>query len=123
MATRKRGETLRELVNRMLDETGWSGRETARRAEEKGLALNYNTINEVRNGRRTEVTDATLEGFAGVFGLNVDDVRAAAGVAPRDDSTDPELLRLHASLTPEEKKQALATYRAYVNGLKKLRQS
>lgn len=121
MAKRLPNETLQDLVSRLIAENGWSGRDTARRAEDKGYVLNYNTVNEIRNGRRVVVTDATVEAIAGVFGIPESQVRDAANMPPRDDTTDPELLKLHSTLTPDEKRAALAAYKAYVAGLKRLR--
>ena len=122
MARRKRGESLRALVARMLAENDMSGREFARQAAARGYSVSYTTINAIANGTRQHVTSDTLEAIADVFGLDESDVRQAAGVAPLDDTTDPQLLALHRTLTPEEKVAALRVYREYVRTLRGLRE-
>lgn len=123
MSKRKRGENLRDLVARLLAENDMSGREFARRAERAGYSVSYTTINSIGNGTRQHVTSDTLAAIAQVFGIAEDEVRAAAGAPARDDSTDPQLLALHQSLSPEEKDAALRMYREYVRTLRGLRSS
>lgn len=122
MAQRKKGEDLRALVTRLLEESGMSGREFARRASERGYSVSYTTINSVVNGTRRTVTDETLTAISEVFGVNEDTVREAAGAPPRDDTTDPQLLALHRTLTPAEKNAALSMYREYVRTLRAMRE-
>lgn len=121
MATRKRGETLRELVARLLAEQDMSGREFARQAAGRGYTVSYTTINSIANGTRAHVTDETLAAIGEVLGVPEEQVRVAAGVAPRDDSTDPQIIALHQTLTPDEKAAALRMYREYVRTLRALR--
>lgn len=116
-------ESLRELVTRLLDEHGWSGREAARRAEQHGYSTSYTTLNSITNGTRTQVSDETLESIAVIFKVPEDDVRAAAGVPSRHDATDGALARLHQSLTFEERQAGLEVYRAYVKAVVSLRAS
>lgn len=123
MAQRKRGESLRDLVARLLDENDMSGREFARRAAQRGYTVSYTTVNSIANGTRAKVTDETLSAIAEVFGVPEKDVRVAAGVPPKDDSTDPQLLALHKTLTPDEKRAALRMYREYVRTLRGLREA
>lgn len=112
---------MRALVARLLAENDMSGREFARQAATRGYTVSYTTINSIANGTRQHVTSDTLAAIAEVFGVDESEVRAAAGVAPLDDSTDPQLLALHRTLTPEEKVAALRVYREYVRTLRGLR--
>lgn len=121
MSRRKRGESLRALVARLLAEHDMSGREFARRASSHGYSVSYTTINAIANGTRRQVTSDTLSAIAEVFGLDENEVRAAAGEAPVDDTTDPQLLALHRTLTPEEKVAALRAYREFVRSIRGLR--
>lgn len=123
MPARKRGEGLRELVARLLDEHEMSGRQFAKLAADRGFSVSYTTINSLKNGTRdpAHVTDDTLLAIAEVFNLDENQVRQAAGIAPRDDTTDPQLLALHKTLTPDEKQAALRMYQAYVRSLRNLR--
>ena len=123
MAQRKRGENLGDLVTRLLDELDMSGREFSRRANDRGYSVSYTTINSVVNGTRKHVTDDTLSAIADVFGIDEQQVRKAAGAPPRDDTTDPQLIALHKTLTPAEKEAALRMYREYVRTLRGLRDS
>jgi transcriptional regulator with XRE-family HTH domain len=123
MAQRKRGENLGDLVTRLLAELDMSGREFARRAEERGYSVSHTTINSVANGTRQHVTDDTLSAIAEVFSIDEQQVRKAAGAPARDDTTDPQLIALHKTLTPNEKEAALRMYREYVRTLRGLRDS
>ena len=121
MAQRKRGESLQQLVTRLLDDRDMSGREFARQAAERGYTVSYTTINSIKNGTRRTVTDDTLRAISEVFAIAEDQVRAAAGVPPRDESTDADLLKFHARLTPEEKRAGLRMYEEWVKSVRQLR--
>lgn len=121
MAQARRGENLRDLVTRMLDERDISGRQFAKLAADRGYTVSYTTINSVKNGTRVRVTDETLAAIAEVFGVPESQVRAAAGAPPRDDSTDPQLLAAHKELSPEGKEAGLRMYREFVRTLKAAR--
>jgi transcriptional regulator with XRE-family HTH domain len=119
---RPQPETLQELVRAVLDEQAISGRELARRAGQHNLRVSYTTINNLAQGRHTgNVSEETLKAIAVVGRVSEKRVRAAAGVPPLDESTDPQLLALHRELSPEEKREGLRMYREWVRSMKRMR--
>jgi transcriptional regulator with XRE-family HTH domain len=102
------------LVKRMRDATGMTGADLARR-----LDVDRATIWRWEAGRQKPENADLVKAFADIFGLNVDDALAAAGLRPAEleeaprEPMDPDVLALLRMLadpdTPETTKAQIRT--------------
>jgi len=88
--TKKRRETLGELISGKLIEIGWSNAELARRT---GFSTTYigNLARDVAPGTKTgkprRIPDETVERIALALNIPIDKARAAAGLAEKERPT------------------------------------
>lgn len=86
---------LSDELNRLNTE-GWSNRDIERIAERHGHKLHNSTVSNYLAGRHAAPTARVLEAFAAVFGVDVNDLRRAAGMPSVGEPLDlgPESGRL-----------------------------
>ena len=86
---------LSDELNRLNTEE-WSNRDIERIAERHGHKLHNSTVSNYLAGRHAKPTTRVLEAFAAVFGVDVNQLRGAAGLPPSGEPFDlgPDSARL-----------------------------
>lgn len=96
--------TLRQLVAEQRTSLGMSLRDVADRS---GGLLSSSTVHAIETGRRTTVSDETVDGLAKAFRVPVSLVRDAAGYADADVTEPFKLPRKANRLTRRERDHVL----------------